>query len=30
MNELTDVLQRQAAQARPVPNLGDVHRRADR
>ena len=30
MNELTDVLKRQAAQARPVPNLGDVHRRADR
>ena len=30
MNELTDVLQRQAAQARPVPNLGDVHQRGDR
>ncbi|MGZ4700157.1 MAG: hypothetical protein ACXV98_03010 [Ilumatobacteraceae bacterium] len=30
MNELTDVLQRQAAQSRPVPNLGDVHRRVDR
>lgn len=29
MNELTDVLTRQAAQARPVPNLGDVHQRAD-
>ncbi len=30
MKELTDVLKRQAAQGRPVPNLGDVHRRADR
>ena len=30
MNELTEVLTRQAAQSRPVPNLNDVRTRVDR